>query len=408
MGLSSSLIYNEASDGRGMIDDETIIEYIEKAKNSICKIESDSGYGSGFFCKIPLQEDGNILLNVLLTNEHVINYADAFSEKDIKLIVDDKEKIISLKKQRKRWSNKKMDYTCIEILKEDEIKDFYTLDDKILKDDYSNDIYYKKSILVFGISKNRKRGHSDGLILFVENFNFVHNCNTYDGCSGSVIVNKKNNLVIGIHKGELKHNGQKILNVGIFIKNIIEDIMKNKEGKLIKDQLNNKEDYLSVFLNDFDMKIFKTILCKKNEKFSYLESKFYDEYPYIKKESVLFWHNERIIDNKDMTLGEYGIKSNDIINVIIDNDSNNKERDINDENIEVHFLSNDQNINYTLICKESDKFSDLQNKFYKKYPKKKDKKCFFLYKGCSINDEKKTVGENGIKNGDNILVVYLK
>ena len=93
---------------------------------------------------------------------------------------------------------------------------------------------------------------------------------------------------------------------------------------------------------------------------------------------------------------------------IYDRATVNNKYSINDENIEVHFLSNDQSINYTLICKKSDKFSDLQNKFYKKYPIKKDKKCFFLYKGCSINDEKKTVGENGIKNGDNILVVYLK
>ncbi len=198
-------IKNEISDNRGTIDDEAMSEYLEKAKYATCKIElNDSKYGSGFFCKIPSKDEENILINVLLTNEHVLEYDYVFSERDIKLIVNNKEKIISLKEERKRWSNKNLDYSCIEIIKQDKIKDFYGLDDKILKDDYSNDAYLGKNILIFGIMKNKKRGHSDGLIKSIKQFWFVHNCNTYPGCSGAVIVNKNNNLVIGVHKGELE------------------------------------------------------------------------------------------------------------------------------------------------------------------------------------------------------------
>ena len=125
------ITFTERNEYRGTDDDETIIEYIEKAKFATCKIEiNESQYGSGFFCKIPYQEDENILINVLLTCEHVLEYDSVFSDKDLKIIVNNEEKIISLKKKRKRWSNKIMDYSCIEILKEDNIKDYYILDIK--------------------------------------------------------------------------------------------------------------------------------------------------------------------------------------------------------------------------------------------------------------------------------------
>ena len=244
----------ERNEYRGTDDDETILEYVEKAKFATCKIEiNESQYGSGFFCKIPYQEDENILINVLLTCEHVLEYDVVFSDKDLKIIVNNEEKIISLKKKRKRWSNKIMDYSCIEILKEDNIKDYYILDDKILKDDYSNDIYKGKNIFIFNIMKNKKWGHSDGLILDINKFNFYHSCNIDKGCSGGVIVNKNNNLVIGIHEGELKNNDNesKIINIGIFIKDIIEDIKKYKQKNIIDNNLYDLEDnkYINIMSN---------------------------------------------------------------------------------------------------------------------------------------------------------------
>ena len=60
--------------------------------------------------------------------------------------MNDEEKIISLKKERKRWSDKKMDFSCIEILKEDKIEDYYRLDDIFIKN-YINNIYILIQIL---------------------------------------------------------------------------------------------------------------------------------------------------------------------------------------------------------------------------------------------------------------------
>ena len=54
--------------------------------------------------------------------------------------------------------------------------------------------------------KGEERGHDSGIIFKIEENNFIHNCNTYPGCSGGVIVNKIKNSVIGIHRGSIKNS----------------------------------------------------------------------------------------------------------------------------------------------------------------------------------------------------------
>ena len=82
-------------------------------------------------------------------------------------------------------------------------------------------------IYIFAIMK-KSRGHSSGLIKKIKDYSFIHDCNTQSGCSGGVIVNKNNNCVIGIHKGSLRTEEKKyknmVSNIGVFIKNVIEDI----------------------------------------------------------------------------------------------------------------------------------------------------------------------------------------
>ena len=89
-----------------------------------------------YFCRIPYKKNDNLLLNVLLTCEHVLTQDIIFSDNEIKIKVGDEVKNLSLK-NRKKWSNKEMVYSCIEILEEDEINDFYNYD-TILKNNYTN------------------------------------------------------------------------------------------------------------------------------------------------------------------------------------------------------------------------------------------------------------------------------
>jgi len=135
-------------------------QYIEKARNATCQILlNDGNYGSGFFCRIPYKKNDNLLLNVLLTCEHVLTQDIIFSDNEIKIKVGDEVKNLSLK-NRKKWSNKEMVYSCIEILEEDEINDFYNYD-TILKNNYTNEMFISNKmnhIYIFAIMQ-KKGGH---------------------------------------------------------------------------------------------------------------------------------------------------------------------------------------------------------------------------------------------------------
>ena len=65
--------------------------------------------------------------------------------------------------------------------------------------------------------------------------------------------------------------------------------------------------------------------------------------------------------------------------------------------------SSDQTIKYPLICKKGEKFKELEQKIYEKYPNLKNEKHFYLCKG-NIIDIEKTIEENKIKDNDIILI----
>lgn len=207
-------IKNQNADVKGMLNGTTMLHFLVKANKAICEIRIPNGFGSGFFCKIPFTENNNLLLPVLLTNNHVLSRNLLISNNDIQIVINGKIQNIPLK-QRKKWTDEKLDFTCIEIKEqEDNIHTFYNIDDNAF---YSNYINHK--VIVFGINVNDKRdlGFSNGIITNTYGNFFTHNCNTFSGCSGGCIVDQATNNVIGIHKGSY----EKEENVGIYIRNVI-------------------------------------------------------------------------------------------------------------------------------------------------------------------------------------------
>jgi len=219
----------EKADGKGMIDGNAMIKYLPKAKIAICEINLQNGFGSGFFCKIPYTEDNNHFIPVLVTCNHVLT-SDLIKQNNIKIIVDGVIKILSLN-QRKIWTDKKIDFTCIEIKeKEDNIHTFFILDDNVLDNNCSNDCYLNQNVLIYAINKFENVNQfvfSNGKIISVQEYNFAYTCNSLPGCSGGCIVNQYNNCVIGIHKGEIE-NKNNIINAGIFIKDVVKYIKQSK------------------------------------------------------------------------------------------------------------------------------------------------------------------------------------
>ena len=221
--INGSNITPEYSDEKGMLDAKTIMKFLPRAIKAVCEIKLLEGFGSGFFCKIPYTENNNLLLPVLITANHVLTKEILNSKNDIEIIINEEPKVLPLE-QRKIWNDENMDFTCIEIKeKEDSIDTFFSLDDHVKYKDLGNDCYLNENVIIFGINKDGKNvGFSNGIIKENEEYYFYYNCNAYKGCSGGCIVNQSNNCVIGIHTGKDEN-----LNVGIYIRNVIERI-KNK------------------------------------------------------------------------------------------------------------------------------------------------------------------------------------
>ena len=57
---------------------------LKKAEKSVCEIVKDTGYGSGFFCKIKYPNNYNEEIYCLITNNHVITKDMLINKKILK------------------------------------------------------------------------------------------------------------------------------------------------------------------------------------------------------------------------------------------------------------------------------------------------------------------------------------
>ena len=143
-----------------------------------------------------------------------------------------------------------IDATIIEILEKDDIDNTYFLlpDDS---DDENYDGYIFREIQIPQFPGGKDLNLSEGTItdFYSENVSmFYHNADTEYGSSGSPIILKGTEKVIGIHKGAYKKNNS---NIGIYIRTIIDvvkNLQRNGEGKEYYKNGNLK--YEGNFLND--------------------------------------------------------------------------------------------------------------------------------------------------------------
>jgi len=75
--------------------------------------------------------------------------------------------------------------------------------------------------------------------------------------------------------------------------------------------------------------------------------------------------------------------------------------------ISVIFSSLDENILYPIICKNTEKFSELEEKLYYDYPEYSKFDNYFMINGNRVN-KMKTLDENKIKNKDVIIIIKNK
>ena len=187
-----------------VISYECTKKIIEQMEKYICKIKIGQEQGTGFFCKIPFP-DKNHMLPVFITNNHVIN-EQTLNNKDEKILYminkDSKYKEINKLGKRMTYTNKEYDVTIIEIIEDDDIKEYLELDEKIIDEiisnnDDQNDKYIDETIYIIQYPKG-ELSVSYGLLFNIsadDKYNFVHRCSTDGGSSGSPILNLKNKLI---------------------------------------------------------------------------------------------------------------------------------------------------------------------------------------------------------------------
>ena len=211
-----------------------ILELFEMEK-SMCKIKFDKieneeikkGKGTGFFCEI----ENCPFKYGLFTNNHVLDENNIKLGNIINIEYLDNDKInkkeIKINKKRKVLTNKEMDYTCIELLESDNIKDYFKIDPNL----FSNNKKYLKNSEIFLLQypQGNELSFSYGKILAVKDDRILHSGSTEKGSSGSPIIKRDNiKYIIGLHYGGSKKGNKYSYNIATDFDSILNDINKTK------------------------------------------------------------------------------------------------------------------------------------------------------------------------------------
>ena len=238
------------------------IDKLYEYESALCKIKFQAikngqkvnAIGTGFFCEI---NDDNIpFKKALFTNNHVLNKMNIENNKYIEFDYLNEPRKIELNKDRKKFTNKEYDYTCIEIFDSDKIKNFFKIDFKALEN--KNELKNKEIFILQ--YPNGELSHSLGKMTEVKKDIIKHKANTSNGSSGSPLIKRSNiNLILGIHYGA-EHLKDETINTATPLDIIIKDI---------KDKLNYKRQIIQILITHLhvlflNQKILKEIIFLAN------------------------------------------------------------------------------------------------------------------------------------------------
>ena len=390
-----------------------------KALNSICKIKIEyDGMESiitGFFIKINS-------LKYLMTNCQHIKIE---SIKNVIIEIWNKKTMnLSVNGRFIKYYKEPKNIIVFEIKESDCIYNdiqFLDYDHEIInKTDYS--VYKNQNIFTVVYINEEEETCETGKIIDIDNYEFIHNIKVSNFSSGSPIILWSKNIneikVIGIYtKGDFFIN----MNFAIFIDIIIKDLININKDSINKKINSDNEKICNINLNNNSKKenklIANPIIIKENSPNNQIFKKSTNMI--INQKALLndkiSNENNNISNNINLSQNESQSLNANSINDITSNNSsinlNKKEKNISvlkqEKIIVLKFISSDQCLNYSIVCKSTDKFNLVINRIFDIYPEYIEKKCFFMCNGNVIN-EYKDIQENKIKNGDTIIVDTLE
>ena len=343
---------------------------LDQMQKSVCKMQVNGKKGTGFFAKIPFKKN---LINVLITNNHVINEEKFKNGEIINLSLNNgKENIyITMSENRKKYTNEILDITIIELKEADEIKNFFlTLDKRLLDFINSNNIsnkqnfnnlYEKESIYILNYIKEIQVSYGF-LIDITQSSRINHNCSTEEGSSGSPIFLLESGNVIGVHYGHCSYN--KNINFGsLLAKSLIEfqDISNNNVMIIRQKEKNNINS--SIIMNNikFNNINYDTGNINKKDNLNYI----------INNISCVSNEKENIINQNNKNNKIIMNNSNEIENSIQFNNINNinLNKSIKDLNQISSIIYDNPNYKETQIEIYTSTINNSQGKFHKLYLK---------------------------------------
>ena len=212
----------EADYGESIELDKKTEEFLLKKSNAAtCKIisQSENGrplHGTGFFCNIPS------LGKFLFTNNHVLNKNSIKESETIIYLYKNELKQFEIK-NRKCFTNEELDYTCIQILNEDKIEDFFEIENENSNNPKE---YNGEDVALPQYPKGGPLKINAGCLVKIEGNQIFHKVTTINGSSGSpiVLLLRKFKIIV-IHCA----SSDKIkMNKVIKKKDILDDIKKVK------------------------------------------------------------------------------------------------------------------------------------------------------------------------------------
>ena len=390
-----------------------------KVLNSICKIkikyDGMESIITGFFIKINS-------LKYLMTNCQHIKIE---SIKNVIIEIWNKKTMnLSVNGRFIKYYKEPKNIIVFEIKESDCIYNdiqFLDYDHEIInKTDYS--VYKNQNIFTVVYINEEEETCETGKIIDIDNYEFIHNIKVSNFSSGSPIILWSKNIneikVIGIYtKGDFFIN----MNFAIFIDIIIKDLININKDSINKKINSDNEKICNINLNNNSKKenklIANPIIIKENSPNNQIFKKSTNMI--INQKALLndkiSNENNNISNNINLSQNESQSLNANSINDITSNNSsinlNKKEKNISvlkqEKIIVLKFISSDQCLNYSIVCKSTDKFNLVINRIFDIYPEYIEKKCFFMCNGNVIN-EYKDIQENKIKNGDTIIVNTLE
>lgn len=241
---------------------EDITKITNQMMNCICHIKFKNKNCTGFFSKIIYKDK---ITFCLITNNEIINDNYIKNNKEIKLFLNEgkQTKTIGIDNNRIKYINNQIGISIIQINKNEGIKDFLEIDNKVLSGylkENGNKKNLDKSRWIY-VPHYQKTGNiflSCGIVKEIKNNEIVHTSNINDianGSSGAPILDMENKTVIGIYNHKKKVGEQRYgIFLDIILNDFIEKCLKNIEKifqNIVKNSINqiNNENQIKLVLN---------------------------------------------------------------------------------------------------------------------------------------------------------------